>query len=118
MAFKPVIANTARHPFVTILAGKRDSRSLTLSALTHRAIGEPRAVAFEWDEESSLLRISAAAPEHEGASKVPPKLGHGVSVTSLLRQLGVHVQQTTRIPVTRDGPLAVIADLAEYRSTA
>lgn len=117
MAFKPVIAKTKRYPFVTIAtSGGGRVREMTLTAETLRNIGEPRAVAFEWDDEDALLRISAASPESPEASPLGKSLTARVTVTALLRQLGVTVESTTRFPVTQDGPLAVIADLSEYRS--
>ena len=45
MAFKTVIANTTRHPFITINLTASRGFELTLSALAYRAIGEPRAIA-------------------------------------------------------------------------
>ena len=118
MAFKPVTANTHRGPFVTILARRGQERGLTLSVASLRAIGEPRAIAFEWDDDASLLRISAASPESPEASRLPSTMSHGVTVTALLRELGVSFPGTTRLAATPDGPLAIIADLSEYRSAA
>lgn len=116
MAFKAVIANATRYPYATILVGSDGRRALALSTLALAGIGEPRAVAFEWDDEESLLRVSAAAPDAPEASPLPRKASHGVRVTMLLKQLGVTVPETTRFPTRRDGPLAVILDLSEYRN--
>ena len=103
---------------MTILARRGQERGLTLSVASLRAIGEPRAIAFEWDDDASLLRISAASPESPEASRLPSTMSHGVTVTALLRELGVSFPGTTRLAATPDGPLAIIADLSEYRSAA
>lgn len=114
MAFRPVIANTKQHPFVTIRANRNGVRELCLSAETHRNIGEPRALAFEWDDDDALLRITAASPDSPESSRLPASLDARVAVTTLLTRLGIAVTETTRFPVAQDGPLAVIADLSEY----
>ena len=116
MAFKPVIANTQRHPFITISTAAKYTRELSLSSAAHRAIGEPRAISFEWDDDDALLRISAASPDSPESSPLAQGLRSRCTVTTLLASLGVQVSDTTRFPVKQDGPLAIIADLSEYRS--
>lgn len=116
MAFKTVIANTNHHPFVTISCTKYRGFELTLSAVAYRAIGEPRAIAFEWDDDEGLLRISAASPDSPEASRFGAGLTPRCGITPLIRALDIHVERTSRFPVTTDGPLALIADLSECRS--
>ena len=116
MAFKTVVANTSKQTFVTISVTGARKCELYVAGAAYRAIGEPRAVAFEWDDDESLLRISAASPESREASRLTTGTKKRCSVTHLLSNLGVSIPHTVRIPVTPDGPLAIIADLSEYRS--
>ena len=67
-------------------------------------------------DDESLLRISAASPESREASRLTTGTKKRCSITNLLNSLGVSIPHTVRIPATPDGPLAVIADLSEYRS--
>lgn len=95
----------------------RDGRvpRVRLSAATMRAMGEPVAVFFEWDADDSLLRVVASSPDDPASYRVGRALR--ASVHGLLEQIDVHVGETTAFPATPDGPLAVIADLSDYRST-
>ena len=116
MAFKTVVANTSKQTFVTVSVTGVGACELYVASSAYRAIGEPRAVAFEWDDDESLLRISAASPESRESSPLTTGLKKRCSITNLLNSLGVSIPHTVRIPATPDGPLAVIVDLSEYRS--
>ena len=116
MAFKTVVANATKHAFVTISVTEARQSELYVPTVAYQAIGEPRAVAFEWDDDESLLRISAASPESPEASNLTTGTKKRCGVTYLLRSLGVSILHTVRIPAIPDGPLAVIVDLSEYRS--
>ena len=91
----------------------RDPR-LRVSIGAFRHMGEPAAVFFEWDDEDSLLRVVASAPADPAAYTVPAS--RRVRVPGLAGTLGLTFSQPDRIPVTRDGSFAIIADLSEYRS--
>ena len=88
---------------------------MDLSVGARRAIGSPRAVIFEWDEDEWLLRIVASS-HADPASRLLPESGR-LSIASVLRMIGVNVDVARTLPLKQDGPLALIADLSDYRST-
>lgn len=95
----------------------RDGESSTLMKLSlaaHRAIGEPVAVHFEWDDEGYRLRIVASNPKDPAAYNV--RTQRRVGVTGLPEMLRIDAPTGIAIDATVDGPLALIADLSEYRS--
>ena len=118
MAFKKLSAPPSpRHSPLTarLRPGKTPGHDhMDLSVGARQAIGNPRAVFFEWDEEEWLMRIVASS-HADPASRLLPPSGR-LSIASVLRMIGVDVDVARTIPLTKDGPLAVIADLSEYRS--
>lgn len=116
MAFRPVFAKPEVDEAITIrVVG---NWTIYVNRAVRNKLSDPRAITFQWDDDDALLRICAASPDSPGA--VPISTGDGgrtASVTNMLKDLGLHFESTVRIPVTQDGPLAVIADLSEYRST-
>lgn len=119
MAFRPISNRPEEGAAVTIRV-TRNGWQLYITREARDLISTPRAITFEWDDEDALLRISAAAPDAPGASRLPTTTDRYVTgVTTMLRGLGVQLDTTTRIPVTPDGHFSIIADLSEYtyRST-
>lgn len=120
MAFKKLSAPPSlRHSPLTgrMRPGtKRGKDHLDLSVGAREAIGNPRAVFFEWDDEEWLLRIVASS-HADPASRLVPESGR-ISMAAVLRMIGVHIDAARTLHLTKDGPLALIADLSEYRSAA
>lgn len=85
-----------------------------LSPLAYERMGEPRAVFLEWDDEASLMRLVASSPDDPSAYLVGTQARFCPS--GALEAMGVDIPEATAFPVTPDGPLALIANLTEYRS--
>lgn len=118
MAFKKLSAPPSpRHSPLTgrLRPGRTPGHDhMDLSVGARQAIGNPRAVFFEWDEDEWLLRIVASS-HADPASRLLPESGR-LSIASVLRMIGVDVHEARTLPMARDGALALIADLSEYRS--
>ena len=90
--------------------GVKPHMDLTVSA--HNSFGKPSAVFFEWDEDECLLRIVASSTADPAARKLGEK--GRVALGGVFTAIGVDIAEPCTIPVTADGPLALIADLSEY----
>lgn len=118
MAFQKVVAPPSlRHSPITTRfrphVGKCGAH-VELSKGAVDSIGNPSAVYFEWDPDDSLLRIVASSPD-DPASYALTKGGR-VSISPILAILPIQISEPVGPPTRADGPLALIADLSEYRS--
>lgn len=117
MAFQRITSDRNKiPPFLTVNIRSNGQAQLRLSVSAYQAMGEPRALHFEWDPDDALIRLVSADPDAPDAHALPPGMFKGLYVTELFYGLGIAIPETVRIPATPDGPLAVIADLSEYRS--
>lgn len=117
MAFQRITSDRKKlPPFLTLYVRGNGQVQLRLSVGAYQAMGEPRALHFEWDPDDALIRLVSADPAEPDAHALPPGMFKGIYVTEMFYGLGIAIPETVRIPVTPDGPLAVIADLSEYRS--
>lgn len=99
-------------PTITIAGGNGKSAPyLALNSTTRSMLGNPTAAVFDWDQGRSLLRITICDPTDPDAYRIT-SIGR-INVARLYRQIGVDPVGVTRIPVQRDGRLAVIADLSD-----
>ena len=115
MAFAKV-SKPKPDPYITITTRTEGGNAIMLPAHTRDLIGDPVAVFFEWDPDDSLLRIVASSPADPDSYRVGVR--NRIGVKGLLGSLGVEVDKTGPHPVIADGPLAVIADLSNYRRAA
>ena len=120
MAFQKVVAPPSlRHsPITTRFRPHRGKTGahVELSKGAIDSIGHPSAVHFEWDPDEHLLRIVASSPDDPAAYALT-KAGR-VSIAPILAVLPVEISEPVGPPTRADGPLALIADLSEYRSAA
>lgn len=110
---KPTRTTAGTQPYITLAVTTTSNRQvyLALNTAARRALGDPAAVHFEFDDDKFLLRVVASNPEDPAAYAIP-KTGR-VSVTGMIRDLGVNVTTTTRIHARPAGRLALIADLSD-----
>lgn len=116
MAFKKIAKRSSRsseHLTIEPPYGQNPPR-FRFTVASMMALGHPEAVHFEWDDEGHLLRIVASNPDDPDSYKVPKSRRLGVA--TLLEDLDIEPTETSTVPLSRDTPGAVIANLTEYRS--
>ena len=120
MAFQKVVAPpNLRHSRIATRFRPHRGRSgahVQLSRGAIDSIGEPSAVHFEWDPDEHLLRIVASSRDDPAAYALT-KDGR-VTIAPILTVLPIEISEPVGPPTRADGPLALIADLSEYRSAA
>ncbi|WP_152353286.1 hypothetical protein [Brachybacterium subflavum] len=110
---KPARSGGSPLPQITIGAtGSNRQSFLALNAAARKALGHPAAVYLEWDPDEYLLRIVASSPEDPAAYTLTKSTGR-ISVTGIMRELGIDTRTTRTVPVKPQGRVAVIADLSE-----
>lgn len=92
----------------------RTLERIELSIASYQALGEPRAVFYEWDDTESLLRIGATSPTDSSARRMAEH--RRVSFSGVPDAVGLHFPEPVSVHLAKDGPLALIANLSEYRS--
>lgn len=114
---KPRKTTASHQPMISIARAAGNSQIyMSINQTARKLLGDPAAVVFMWDDEACILRITASSPEDPASYK----LGNAhprISITGVMRELGITVHDTTRIPVTRAGRLAVDADLSDMPTT-
>lgn len=120
MSFRK-LAKPRRHtgthiPQLTIgMSGKPDGSGqayLALNSAARKVMGDPVAVILEWDEDDYQMRIVASSPEDPDSYRIIKGTGR-ISVTGILRELGIDATERRTLPVTPQGRIAVLADLSE-----
>lgn len=105
----------------TITIGSTHSRPgasrqvyLSISGKARQMLGDPAAIALEWDPDEWLLRIVAASPDDPDAYRLgkTPRIG----ITGIARELGWMWDIAATIPVKPQGRTAVLADLSQVRT--
>lgn len=98
-------------PSITLAPASKSTTYMALNRAAQTALaGGAKHIHFEYEDETALLRIVASSPDDPASYALS---GHGrVSVTGMLRDLGLRVTEATRIPVTAVSRLAVEADLS------
>lgn len=98
-------------PSITLAPASHSSTYLALNRAAQMALaGGVKYIHFEYDDEKALLRIVASSPDDPASYALS---GHGrVSVTGMLRDLGLRVTEATCIPVQPVSRLAIQADLS------
>lgn len=109
---RAVPSRATEDAWISIAAEDSSDPRMRLSVGAVKHMGFPRAVFFEWDDEDSLVRIVASAPDDPAAYRVPQS--RRLRIPGLLASLGVSAPEAVRIHAERDGTFAVIADLSEY----
>lgn len=109
---KPGRATPTQAPQITIARNSGTHQVyLSLNKAARASLGDPAAVHFEWDDEACLLRIVASSPDDPAAYRLGR---HGrVTVTGMIRDLGLHIGKTMQIPARRDTRVSTIADLSD-----
>lgn len=115
MAFKKLSRSTRKPslqgPRLTLSTSSNGSTYLALNSAAKQAMGDPVAVALFWDDEECLLRIAACSPEDPDSFAVGKHAR--LSVTSVVRDMGLSITETVRVAAKADTRTSLLADLSE-----
>lgn len=104
---------TATAPTISLGRSGRENEQtyLSLNAGAIRALGEPAAVRLAWDPDRAHLAVIIASPEDPRAYKIAAKTSR-ISVTQIMRQLGINVTDTKRFTTRPHGRTGLVIDLS------
>lgn len=119
MSFVPLSKPSHRgggSPMITIGHAQQNRQTyLSLNSAARRALGEPAALALAWDAENFLLLVTAASPDDVDAYRITKSTGR-ISVTRIMRDLGLTPQAATTMPARRHGSTGLVIDVSEIRT--
>lgn len=110
---------TATTPTISLGRAGRDSEQtyLSLNAGALRALGDPVAIRLAWDAEEAHLAVIICSPDDPRAYKLTAGTGR-ISVTAILRQLGIEVAETRRFQARPHGRTGLVIDLSDMPTAA
>lgn len=105
---------TVAAPTISLGRSGRDNEQtyLSLNAGAMRALGDPVAIRLAWDPDDALLAVIICSPDDPRAYKLTAKTGR-VSVTQIIRQLGLDITDTRRFPARPHGRTGLVVDLSD-----
>lgn len=82
------------------------SGSVTIGALTHKALGEPKAVKLLWDPGERLIAVAVSAPEDEDSYSARNRV---IQCSGFHGFIGLKMERSRRYPVKIEDGMAIIA---------
>lgn len=98
-----------------ISIGSSDSNRqawLSINTPARKALGEPVSVRLEYDPDEYLLRIVGAPLDDPDAYGITKNTGR-ISVTGIMRELGIDVTTTRTYDVKQDTKFSLIIDIGD-----
>ena len=113
---KPARTGGSAAPMITIgRSGAGKTTYLALNTAARKALGDPVAVYLEWDADAFLLRLVASSPEDPAAYTITKGTGR-LSVTAIMRELGLIPRDRYTAPGRPHGWQALVVDVSEMRT--
>lgn len=109
---RPRRSTATTTPAITIGSTQNGRQTyLSINTAARRALGDPAAVTLEWDPDAYILRLVAAASDEADSYRITDKSGR-ISVTGVMRDLGIDCTRTTPMQAKPSGRCAITADLS------